>query len=248
MTTPAEPQPRLVRSYGYEAPELTGVTESAQPRYWPQGPKPTNYSTPATHAAQRAAFQQYETRPDIESRNSILARDHAQPGEFLPAQLAGGVVPGERADKMTVDGYKMLPMNPANIATNNPAEVYVQEEMYPYFTPDGDLNNDGDLIDPGEPNAPTVPAAPAAPTATALAGADVRVDWTAPTSDGGSAITGYTITSTTDATVTATVGVVLTHTFLDLVVGSTHAFTVTAINAVGSSPASAASNTVTVVT
>lgn len=171
MTTPAEePRPRLVRSYGYDAPELAGVTDSAQPKYWPQGPKPVEYSTPATHAAQRAAFQQYESRPDIESRNSILAREHAQPGEFLPAQLAGGVVPGERDDKLDsrpeVAPYKMLPNDPANIATNNPQEVYVQETLTPWFDnadeesdepaaggtdTDGDGTPDADDADPADP-------------------------------------------------------------------------------------------------
>lgn len=77
----------------------------------------------------------------------------------------------------------------------------------------------------------TAPAAPAAPTATAV-GTDVTVTWTAPASDGGSPVTGYSVTLGT-ATAETAAGVT-THTFRGVPVG-THAVTVTATNAIGRS-------------
>ena len=92
---------------------------------------------------------------------------------------------------------------------------------------------------------PTVPTEPGAPTGvTAAAGnASADVSWTAPGSDGGDAITSYTATSTPDgftcetATTSCTVN--------GLTNGTPYTFTVTAMNGVGTSPASNPSNSVT---
>jgi len=94
-----------------------------------------------------------------------------------------------------------------------------------------------------------VPATvPGAPTGVAAAASDKRatVTWTAPVSDGGSAITSYTATSspggltctTPDATVTECTVTGLTN-------GTPYTFTVVATNAIGPSVPSAPSNTVT---
>src|SRR5205823_350449 len=88
----------------------------------------------------------------------------------------------------------------------------------------------------------TVPAAPTAATATA-GNASATVSWTAPLSDGGSAITSYTVTSS-PAGASATVARTST-TLTGLTNGTAYTFRVVASNAVGNSAPSLASNSVT---
>ena len=105
-------------------------------------------------------------------------------------------------------------------------------------------------------------SAPGAPTITGISGVSVSplpalvgdangratVNFNAPASDGGSTITGYTVTSSpggpgivdTNAGTTA-----LSHLVTGLIVGTPYTFTVRATNAVGTGPASGASSTVT---
>ena len=93
------------------------------------------------------------------------------------------------------------------------------------------------------PSAPaTVPGAPTGVSATP-GDAQAHVSWAAPSADGGSAITGYTATSSPDNMTCATAG--LSCTVSGLTNGTPHTFTVTATNAVGPGPASAPSNSVT---
>src|SRR5664280_1737896 len=88
----------------------------------------------------------------------------------------------------------------------------------------------------------TVPGAPTIGTATA-GNAQATVTFTAPASNGGSAITGYTVTYTPgNITKTGTTSPV---TVTGLTNGIAYTFTVFATNAIGNSPASAASNSVT---
>jgi hypothetical protein len=95
-------------------------------------------------------------------------------------------------------------------------------------------------------SSPVTPAGvPAAPTAVHASPGNTQatVGWTAP-SNGGSAITGYTVTSSPGG-LTANVGATTSATVTGLTNGTPYTFTVTATNAIGTGPASAASSPVT---
>ncbi len=93
----------------------------------------------------------------------------------------------------------------------------------------------------------SVPDAPAAPSATVASTSSVDVSWKAP-SDGGSAITGYTVvlSSTEGDAISQKIGADATSArFADLKPGVSYTATLTASNAIGNSTASTASTAVT---
>jgi len=93
-----------------------------------------------------------------------------------------------------------------------------------------------------------VPGAPTIGTATATGSTTATVAFTAPAIDGGSTITSYTATSSPGG-ITGTLNQAGSGTIsiTGLSGGTSYTFTVTATNAVGTGPASAASNSITTV-
>ena len=89
------------------------------------------------------------------------------------------------------------------------------------------------------PPAPPPATAPGAPTLVSATpgGGQVTLTWTAPASDGGSVITGYTATASPGGA-TCTTGGATSCTIAGLTNGTTHSFSVTATNGVGTGPAS----------
>lgn len=82
------------------------------------------------------------------------------------------------------------------------------------------------------------PAAPAAPTVSSIGATSASVGWSAPASDGGSAVTGYEVRYSTDAgmagaTVTSTPSSPRTLALAGLAAGTTYYVQVRALNAVG---------------
>jgi len=103
------------------------------------------------------------------------------------------------------------------------------------------------MSQPSSPVTPaTKPGSPTGVTATASNAAAV-LSWTAPSDDGGSGITSYQVTSSPGGiTATATGNPPATNaTVSGLTNGTNYSFTVVAINGVGSSPPSSASNVIT---
>lgn len=90
----------------------------------------------------------------------------------------------------------------------------------------------------------TVPGAPTSVMATP-GDASATITWTAPASDGGSPITGYTVTAEPGGASVQVGGEADSATVTGLDNGTTYTFTVTATNAEGTSPASRPSNPVT---
>ncbi len=102
--------------------------------------------------------------------------------------------------------------------------------------------------DPSSPSNAITPIGPPDPPTgvSAVAGdGQIAVSWTAPASDGGSAITQYTVTSDPGSVTVVEDGATLTSMVLGLANSTTYTFTVTATNAVGTSDPSVASNAAT---
>ncbi len=97
---------------------------------------------------------------------------------------------------------------------------------------------------------PTTPTAPGAPTGVSAeaGGLQATVTWTAPGSDGGSAITSYVVipyVGSTAQTPTTVNPPSTSKTIAGLTSGTTYTFKVAAVNGIGQGPESAASNPVT---
>ena len=136
-------------------------------------------------------------------------------------------------------------------ATNTTVPGLTNGTAYTFTVSATNANGTGPASTPSNAVTPSPPTLPGAPTGvTASAGnQSATVSWTAP-NNGGSAITSYTVTPYVGSTAQAPVTVTgnppaISTTVTGLTNGTTYTFTVSATNAIGTGPASAASNAVT---
>jgi hypothetical protein len=126
--------------------------------------------------------------------------------------------------------------------TTGTAYTFTVQAINP--TGSGAVSAQSNAVTPLTAVAPSVPTGVAAQAASSQA----KVTWTAPQADGDSPITGYTVTPYIGATAQTPVSAAASATSASvtgLTNGTVYTFKVTATNAAGTSPASAASNTVT---
>jgi hypothetical protein len=135
----------------------------------------------------------------------------------------------------------------ANTTSANGVFGYAASSTFPA----GSYNATNYWVDPMFQPGSSTATAPSAPTGVTASPASGRalVSWTAPSNNGGSAITGYTVTpyvgSTAGTPVQVSNGSASSATVTGLTNGTAYTFTVSATNGVGTGPASGASNAVT---
>lgn len=208
----------------------------------PKGPSPVKPpSTTSTTSPRRTkppAAPKKNPKPAIlpapkfpthsgDHQEGVVTPPAPAPNELRPGKIYVPV-PG----KLSVDAHHKI-VDPEKIA--KPATT---------VTPAGHLPATGRLRD--VETAAAAATAPDPPTGVSTLARDraVTVSWTAPATNGGSAITSYTVTSNPGSrTATATAGT--SAEVFGLTDGTAYTFTVTATNAAGTSVASAASAAVT---
>jgi uncharacterized repeat protein (TIGR03803 family) len=168
------------------------------------------------------------------------------------AQASVGFAPPASNGGAPITGYAVTSHPAGGVDTNagslsSPHDVNNLVNGTPYMFTVTATNAVGSNVSAAsKPTIPaTVPGPPTGVTATA-GNAEAIVSFTAPTSDGGFPITGYTVTSNPRGGKDAEAGKTTTeHTVKGLTNGHSYTFTVTATNKAGTGAASGASNSVT---
>jgi fibronectin type 3 domain-containing protein len=160
-----------------------------------------------------------------------------------PSSNGGSAITGYRIYRSTSSGSETLLTAVGNVTSWTDTGV---TNGTTYYYKVSALNSAGESVSSNERSAtPTAAAtAPGPPTLTgASAGrhGGVALTWSAPTSNGGSAITGYRVyrgTSSGSETLLTTLGNVTSWTDANAASGTTYYYQVTAVNAAGESPRS----------
>ncbi len=217
------------------------VTAPAAPLALTNGGNVTAFAAGGAPVAVDPALALSDTAsPTVVSASVAIATGYT-PGDVLTATTAGTSISAAYANgTLTLSGIDSL----ANY------QAVLQSVAFSGTATTGGTRTVLWTVDDGSTAASAVStiaytAAPSAPTGAAASAGDGQavVSFAPPASDGGSSITSYTVTSSPGG-ITATGGaspIAVT----GLANGTSYTFTVTATNAVGTGPASAASNSVT---
>jgi fibronectin type 3 domain-containing protein len=152
-----------------------------------------------------------------------------------PASNGGSAITGYNIYRSTTSGTEIKVASPAGTGTTYTDTSLVNGTAYFYKVSAVNAISEGSLSIEASATPATVPGAPTGLIASAGAG-QVTLNWTAPSSNGGSAVTGYKVyqgTTSGNKLLVATLGNVTTTTRTGLANGTTYYFTVTAVNAAG---------------
>jgi hypothetical protein len=144
-------------------------------------------------------------------------------------------------------GAGLVTVSPAGGVTLLSPGGFNTGEQYNTVSLVKDATNQWIFAGTGSGSPQTVPNAPTSVVATP-GSAQASLTWTAPTSNGGSAVTGYVVTpfiGTSAGAPISTGSTTTSYTYTGLVNGTGYTFRVAAVNAVGTGPESSASNSVT---